>query len=72
MQSNMLTFEIVIEMLTFIVFKRLILHMNIGRGTGVLFNFIVLHLAAYNFYPVMLNMNIIFRQMFLECTKCTF
>ena len=68
----MLTFELVIAMLTFIVFKRLILHMNTGRGTGVLFNFIVLHLAPYHFYSVMLNMNIIFRQMFLECLKCTF
>ena len=43
MQCNMLTFELVIAMLTFIVFKKLILHMNIGRGTAVLFNFIVLY-----------------------------
>ena len=49
MQCNMLTFELVIAMLTFIVFKRLILHMNIGWGTGVLYNFIVLH-QCNNFY----------------------
>ena len=48
MQSNMLTFDLVIAMLTFIVF------------------------APNNFYSVMLNMNVLFRQMFLECTKCTF
>ena len=47
MQCNILTFEPVIAMLNFIVFKRLILHMNIGRGTGVLFNFFfVIH--SYN------------------------
>ena len=70
MQCNMLTFELAIAILTFI--KRLILHMNIGRWKGVLFNFIVLHQCSLYLLIVMLNMNIIFRQMFLECTKCTF
>ena len=66
MPSNMLTFDLVLAMLAFIACRKLILYMNIGWGTGVLFSFI------HNFYSVMLNMNIIFKQMFLGCTKCTF
>ena len=72
MKYNMLTFDLVIAVLTFTVFRKLILHMNIGWETGVLFNFIVYINAPYNFYSVMLNKNLIFRQMFLEYTKCTF
>ena len=73
MQSNMLTFDLAIAMLTFIVFRKLILHMNIGWGTVVLFNCHSLtSMHPYNFYSVMLNINIIFRNMFLECTKYTF
>ena len=40
MKFNMLSFDFVIVMMTFIVF---ILWLNSGSGTDVLFNFMVIH-----------------------------
>ena len=62
MQPNMLTFDR-ITMLTFKVFRKLMLHIEIGSYSYIN--------GPYKFFSVMLNMNIIFRQMFLECTRWT-